>query len=1121
PVLPLPDTFSICPGSSITIVADDYNGPWDLYDWEPGASNSDQFTPPGPGDYELTVWDNNGCSVTQDFNVSETAVISPGLSGDNVLCTGETITLTTQLGFDSYHWSPGGQTTSSISVTSPGTYTVTVMDNMGCVGIDSILVISGDFNAVINGPTSICAGVMATLNADPNFSTYIWSTGETTEIIHVLPGTYGVTVTNQDGCVSSSSITVVQQPFVPQITGVDSICQTSQSTTLDAGGPYTSYTWSANAGGATTQTITTSSPGLYEVTCVDVSGCVGTAAFTVSNFPVPFVAVNGLPDFCVGGHTQMSATPGYPAYNWSSSETTPDITINTPGLYTVTITDSNACTNTASATVNPPYQETVDITGSFVFCPGDFATLEVPPGYASVNWSTGETTDQIFVTTEGPISVIVVDPDGCIAFDTVVTDANAILSPNIVGDAVICDSGPAILNAGPGFDHYQWSANAGGAITQTVSVNGPGTYSVTVSSNSGCTGTDDFTVTQNLSPSATVTPTATACNIQEPGGPTTLVNFNTLVTAGDKTGTWVQTGGPGSVSLANLAAVTFNGQTPGVYTFTYTTAIAVPPCSNKTYNMSVTVNDCACPAFNLANAPDLCNDNGSIDLNTLILNPTLPGGTWTIVSTPAGSNPATIGPGPKIIANGADPGTYTLQYQLFGLPVYCGDKATVDVNVMRTPVAGIASAPLQFCAGENQVVDLASLLTGEDAGGQWNETSANMSTGGAFNPATGRFNVVAQLPGTYTFAYVVAGPGPCPDDMTTVEVVVEDNPKADAGSTATLNCTTPTTQIGGAGSSTGANFVYSWTTIDGSLDNPNQLYATAKSAGTYVLTVMNTLTGCSATDQVTIDQIGTFPTALNLLVKSPDCAGDPPGSAQVSSVVGGTGPYTYSLNNAPPVSSPVFNNLPAGDYTVEVTDAVGCKLSESFTILPQVNVDLSIVNYVNDTLIFNLRDTVRFSYLYTGTNNVPDSVVWKLGDSTLCSGDCPFVEFPAKLSGKVTLQAWDVRGCYITKSVSFLVVYKRDVYIPNVFSPNGDGLNDQFTLYTDSELKEIAKMEVYDRWGDLIFRKEHFQPNDPAQGWDGTFKGDRLNPGVYVYHIEIIYGDGLRDDLAGDITIVR
>ncbi len=64
-------------------------------------------------------------------------------------------------------------------------------------------------------------------------------------------------------------------------------------------------------------------------------------------------------------------------------------------------------------------------------------------------------------------------------------------------------------------------------------------------------------------------------------------------------------------------------------------------------------------------------------------------------------------------------------------------------------------------------------------------------------------------------------------------------------------------------------------------------------------------------------------------------------------------------------------------------------------------------------------------------------------------------------------------------------------------------------------------MEVYTRWGDLVFRRANFQPNIPEDGWDGTFKGERLNPGVYVYRIEILYGDDLKETVFGDITIIR
>ncbi len=1122
PPFVMPDTFEYCPGGSVTIDADDYGGPWDNYIWFQCPTCINEITIDAPGIFSVVVYDFNGCTATQQFEVIENSSIDPGLQGDNIMCTGETITLTADPGFVSYQWSPnaGGASTSSVDVTTTGQYFVTVVDTDGCIGIDSMTIVTGDFASSISGPTAICANVLATITALPAGATYLWSNAAVTQSVMVDDGTHSVTVTSSDGCTSVASITIIETPFVPVITGKDSICQTSESTILDAGGPYTSYAWSANTGGAITQTVTVSTPGNYTVTVVDASGCIGTAAFTVRNFPVPFVSIIGSPDFCVGGNTQMDATAGYVSYTWNTAEITPGITIDVAGPYGVTVTDVNGCTNNATTVVNDPYQETVDISGSFVFCPGDQATLEVPAGYASVLWSTSETADLINVSTEGPISVIVVDSDGCIAYDTVITEANALLSPNITGTATICDNGSTTLNAGPGFDNYIWSVNAGSATTQTVMVNGPGTYSVTVSSNAGCMGEDDFVVTAFTSPSATVTPTATACDVQEPGGPTTIIDFTSMVTAGDLTGSWIQNSGPSTVNLSNLSMVNFGGLNPGTYTFTYTTATAVLPCVNQSYPLTVTIQDCGCPQVLLSIAPDLCNQLGVLDLTSLVDPQSPSGGTWSILTTPPGSNPATLTLPASFNATMADPGVYTLQYEVFGLATYCNSTATVNINVLRTPEAGIAAVPVNFCAGENEVVSLSTLLIGADPGGEWNESSQFPSTGGAFDPNSGTFNVVNQLPGTYTFAYVIMGAGPCPDDMTTVEVIIEANPIADAGSTSTIDCTMPSAQIGGSGTSVGSDFMHTWTTINGVLMNPNQPIATAGAAGTYVLTVVNILTGCSATDQVVIDQIGTFPTAMNLLVDSPDCEGDPPGSMQVTSVVGGTAPYSYSLNGALSVGSPVFNNLAAGAYTIEVTDAIGCKVSDTFSISELVIVDLEIINFVGDTLVFNLGDSIRFSYIYSGSSTTPDSLVWKLGDSVLCT-NCLFLELEAYLASTITLEAYDIRGCFIDQQISYQVVRNRDVYIPNIFSPNGDGLNDIFTLFSDADVTEISIMEIYSRWGELVYKREGFPPNEPGIGWDGTFDGETLNPGVYVYRIEVVYGDDVRADFAGDVTIIR
>jgi gliding motility-associated-like protein len=98
---------------------------------------------------------------------------------------------------------------------------------------------------------------------------------------------------------------------------------------------------------------------------------------------------------------------------------------------------------------------------------------------------------------------------------------------------------------------------------------------------------------------------------------------------------------------------------------------------------------------------------------------------------------------------------------------------------------------------------------------------------------------------------------------------------------------------------------------------------------------------------------------------------------------------------------------------------------------------------------------------------------------------------------------------------------QHDVYIPNVFSPNADGVNDHFTVYGKTSLKQILRLEVYDRWGNNVFIKENFDPNEPRQGWDGTFRGELLNPGVYVFRAEVEFTDGFIDNYGGDVTLLR
>ena len=169
-------------------------------------------------------------------------------------------------------------------------------------------------------------------------------------------------------------------------------------------------------------------------------------------------------------------------------------------LYNVTVTDNNGCQETTSVLVNVNENPQALISGNTTICQGNASTLDAGSGYSAYLWNTNATTQSILVTEAGSYSVTVTDDNGCTGSDVVIVSVSSSLNPVITGDSIICDGQTAILNAGVGFDNYSWS---NGATTQTIAVDDAGTYSVTVSNNSGCDGNDDIILVVNDLPNAT------------------------------------------------------------------------------------------------------------------------------------------------------------------------------------------------------------------------------------------------------------------------------------------------------------------------------------------------------------------------------------------------------------------------------------------------------------------------------------------------------------------------------------------------------------------------------------------------------------------------------------------
>jgi hypothetical protein len=264
--------------------------------WNNGATTQ-SVTSNVSYNYVVIVTDNHGCSGSASQSVTVNPVPVPFItaSGDTTFCTGDSVVFDAGV-FTSYMWTTGA-TDETITVMTSGTYKVTVTNSSGCTASASSATVTVHSlpTFTIVGATSICTGDSSLiLHSNNPYVTYIWSTGASTDSLHVLnSGSYTLTVTDANGCSNSVTKTVVVDSILhPTITGATVICA-GTSTTLDAG-LYHTYHW--NSGNATTETINRDTAGTYVVTVHD-SLCSGSDSVTVIVNALPFQASIHVPIF--------------------------------------------------------------------------------------------------------------------------------------------------------------------------------------------------------------------------------------------------------------------------------------------------------------------------------------------------------------------------------------------------------------------------------------------------------------------------------------------------------------------------------------------------------------------------------------------------------------------------------------------------------------------------------------------------------------------------------------------------------------------------------------------------------------------------------------------------------
>jgi gliding motility-associated-like protein len=897
-------------GTATVSIGGGGNPPY-IYSWSPSGQTGATAINLGPNTYSVTVTDNNGCITSTSVTITQPPVLTVSTSQTNVSCSGgsngtATVTPAGGTGPYTYFWSAAGQTTQTITNIAAGTYPVTITDANGC---------SQSASVPVNQPLAI---QLTTSHLDANCNqangnasvtgsggtqpyTHLWSPGgQTTAMINSIPGgTYGVTVTDFNGCSQSATVTVANlagpTASITSSTNVSCFGGNNGSATMTVSGgtaPF-SYVWS---NGQTISIATNLTAGSYTVTATDASGCTASSSIiitqptalannTLVNNPSCFNGSNGTAQVTVTGGT----TPY--SYSWApGGQTNSTATGLSAGGYTVTVTDANGCILTQSVTLTNPPQMTASTSVVNVSCNNmcnGSATANPVNGTGPYLYSWNDPSQQSTITASGlcagSYTVTVTDANGCTATAPATIGTPAVLSASIaLSGNVTCFNacnGFAQATASGGTAPYSYMWSPGNQASASVNNLCAGTYTVTATDANGCSATATITITQPLALTASITSTNVTC-------------YN----ACDGTATVAYTGGVGPYSFLWSPSL---GTTPNVTNL----------CAGT---HSVTVTD--------ANGCQVSTSAG-------ITQPSILSASVSTTSpancgqSNGGACASVIGGVPPFTYVWSDPSAQTtscasgLVGSSYTVTVTDGNgcltTAVANVNDIAAPTVTIASFTDVTCAGGDNGTANVTITGGAPAYNVvW--SPSNLTTASVTNLNAGVHTIiVTDAAGCVSSANVsINQPSPIVSAITaTVNVSCYLGCNGQAAVTATGG-TTP--------------YTYLWN--DAAAQTTQN--ATGLCAGSYTVTVTDSL-GCSTNSVATITQ----PTQIQVstsTVSNVLCNGGSTGSATIS-VSGGTPGYTYAWTPTVGTGQQI-TNLAVGSYSVLVTDVNACTQTHTVNI---------------------------------------------------------------------------------------------------------------------------------------------------------------------------------------------
>ena len=860
--------------------------------------------------YNVTVTNAYGCSSTTTATVTQPNVLAVNATFTNVGCFGGstgTATATVSGGTTpySYVWLPGGYTTSSVSGLSIGTYSVTITDSKGCTTSTAANITQPPALAITATASNASCGQAngsATVTGSGGFApyTWTWSGGQTgATATGLAAGTYTVTMQDVNLCTYSIPVSIANSAGpVATIAATDVSCNGLQdgSATINTTGGVLPFTYLWNDG-QTTPTATNLGAGIYSVIATDANNCSAAASVIITEPSLLIANAVGVNPSCNGfsdGSIQASALGGAPPYSYSwaipGNPATAAVSNLGSGTYNVTVTDAGGCIKLASVTLTNPPAVSISITTTSVSCPGDSngtATATLTNGYAPYlySWSDSmhQATDTATGLSAGTYSLAVTDAHGCPAnaAATIGTPAPLILSVVALGNPTcygMCDGFVQLAVTG-GTAPYTYNWLSGGSTTSTAAGLCAGAFTCTVTDVNACISLLSDTIDQPEPLTGAVNVVKIPCN--------STCNGEIIATYSGGNSPYNYLWQPGLQTTNNP-----NTLCAGTHTVTVTDSLG---CS-----ASGTI-ELVEPTAITATVSTTSANCGQANGGACIV---VSGGTLTYKYLWSSGATDTMDCVSGLVAN-----TYIITVT-DGMG--CTLTTNANINDITGPVVNITSFTDLTCFGVSTGTAIATVSSGIapynflwTPGGQTVQSPANLSSGintltvtddaGCIGSASVTIVAPPQLVSAITNKQNVSCYGVC-----------------DGAATVLYGGGTPPLSI--VWDAPGA---------------PDTASVSGLCADTYKVTIADA-NGCTRIDSSTVI---TQPDALIIgqsMIADITCYGDSNGVISVN-VVGGT-PY-YSFSWLPNISAgATATNLPAGSYTLILTDMKNCSTAQTWTI---------------------------------------------------------------------------------------------------------------------------------------------------------------------------------------------